>query len=116
VAHIVPETRSPTQVEDDELSGGWVPPCFMWINDRSIVNAVTDVADVIVATGLTALVDDCIKERWQSKRTHRLPVLGDVEYVGPRAFMQRVFSQRNKSTDQDHHQSKFCNSDAMHSC
>lgn len=45
VAHIVPETRSPNQVEDDELSGGWVPPCFMWINDQSIIDAVTDVAE-----------------------------------------------------------------------
>lgn len=45
VAHIVQETRSPNQVEDDELSGGWVPPCFMWINDQSIIDAVTDVAE-----------------------------------------------------------------------
>lgn len=94
VAHIVQETRSPNQVEDDEISGGWVPPCFMWINDQSIIDAATDVADVIVATGLIALVDDCIKERWQPRKTRHIPVLGDVEYVGPRAFMQRVFSQR----------------------
>jgi hypothetical protein len=45
VAHIVQETRSPNQVEDDEMSGGWVPPCFMWINDQSIIDAVTDVAE-----------------------------------------------------------------------
>lgn len=45
VAHIVPETRSPTQVEDDERAGGWVPPCFMWINDKAILEAVTDVAE-----------------------------------------------------------------------
>lgn len=45
VAHIVPETRSPTQVEDDERAGGWVPPCFMWINDKAILDAVTDVAE-----------------------------------------------------------------------
>ncbi|KAG8168080.1 hypothetical protein KVR01_003769 [Diaporthe batatas] len=86
VAHIVPETRSPNQVEDDERSGGWVPPCFMWINDQSIIDAVTDVADVIVATGLIALVDDCIKERWQPRKTHH----------NPRALMQRVFSQRSQ--------------------
>ncbi|KAI3392640.1 hypothetical protein diail_5428 [Diaporthe ilicicola] len=115
VAHIVPETRSPNQVEDDEVSGGWVPPCFMWINDQSIIDAVTDVADVIVATGLIALVDDCIKERWQPKRTHHIPVLGDVEYVGPRAFVQRVFSSRRNSASQDHHpKSPLRNSDAIH--
>jgi hypothetical protein len=45
VAHIVPETRSPTQVLADESAGGWVPPCFMWIADETIVDAVTDVAE-----------------------------------------------------------------------
>lgn len=45
VAHIVQETRSPNQVEEDERSGGWVPPCFMWISDQSIIDAVTDVAE-----------------------------------------------------------------------
>ncbi|KAJ0115784.1 hypothetical protein J7T55_010607 [Diaporthe amygdali] len=114
VAHIVPETRSPNQVEDDEASGGWVPPCFMWINDQSIIDAVTDVADVIVATGLIALVDDCIKERWQPKKSHHIPVLGDVQYVGPRAFVQRVFSSRRNSASQDHHpKSPLRNSDAI---
>lgn len=45
VAHIVPETRSPNQVDDDEMAGGWVPPCYMWINDSSILDAATDVAE-----------------------------------------------------------------------
>jgi len=45
VAHIVPETRSPSQVLADESAGGWVPPCSMWIADESIVDAVTDVAE-----------------------------------------------------------------------
>lgn len=45
VAHIVPETRSPLQVEDDERAGGWVPPCYMWINDNAILDAATDVAE-----------------------------------------------------------------------
>ncbi|GKT47322.1 uncharacterized protein ColSpa_07503 [Colletotrichum spaethianum] len=88
IAHIVPETRSPNQVIEDESAGGWVPPCHMWISDRSVLDAVTDVADVIVATGLMALVDDCIKYRWQTKKVHRIPVpltsrTVDVEYVGP---------------------------------
>ncbi|KAF6798754.1 hypothetical protein CSOJ01_12678 [Colletotrichum sojae] len=97
VAHIVPETRSPNQVYDDESAGGWVPPCHMWISDRSIVKAVTDVADVIVATGLMALVDDCIKERWQTKKVHRIPVpltSKTVDVEGPRAFMQHIFQRR----------------------
>lgn len=45
VAHIVPETRTPLQVEDDERAGGWVPPCYMWINDNDILEAATDVAE-----------------------------------------------------------------------
>lgn len=45
VAHIVPETRSPSQVLADENAGGWIPPCFMWIADETIVDAVTDVAE-----------------------------------------------------------------------
>ena len=45
VAHIVPETRSPSQVLADENAGGWVPPCFMWIADETVVDAVTDVAE-----------------------------------------------------------------------
>lgn len=104
VAHIVPETRSPNQVFADESAGGWVPPCFMWISDTSLIDCMTDVADVIMATGLMALVDDCIKERWQTKKIHRLPVLGDVEYVGPKAFMQQMLFRRNTSPEQHQHQ------------
>lgn len=47
VAHIVPESRSPSQVLADESAGGWVPPCFMWIADESILDAVTDVAEQV---------------------------------------------------------------------
>ncbi|KAI1763751.1 hypothetical protein GGR53DRAFT_520769 [Hypoxylon sp. FL1150] len=106
VAHIVPETRSPNQVSADERAGGWVPPCHMWISDKSLVDAVTDVADIVVATGLIALIDDCIKERWQTKKIHRigLPLTSksmDVEVVSPKAFVQHMFMRRNS----DHHPS-----------
>ncbi|KAL2126119.1 hypothetical protein VTI74DRAFT_1649 [Chaetomium olivicolor] len=102
VAHIVPETRSPSQVVADESAGGWVPPCFMWIADETVVDAVTDVADVIMATGLMALVDDCIKERWQPKKVHRIPVpltskTVNFEAVSPKAFMQHVFGRRHSN-------------------
>lgn len=99
VAHIVPETRSPVQIEEDEDAGGWIPPCFLWISDQSIVDAMTDVADVVVATGLVALVDDCITCRWQTKKVHRisLPLTSrsvDFEYVGPKALVQSLFQRR----------------------
>lgn len=45
VAHIVPETRSPNQVEADERAGGWIPPCFMWFNEHDILDAAADVAE-----------------------------------------------------------------------
>lgn len=57
-----------------------------------------------------ALVDDCIKERWQTKKkVHRIPVpltsktvnLGLGGYGGPRSFMQHVFGRRY-SNDHSH--------------
>lgn len=45
VAHIVPELRSPSQVREEERNGGWVPPCSMWISDKSVLEALTDVAE-----------------------------------------------------------------------
>lgn len=45
VAHIVPESRSPSQKYADEMAGGWIPPCFMWIEDESVLDAATDVAE-----------------------------------------------------------------------
>lgn len=45
VAHIVPEMRSPSQIRTEEASGGWVPPCSMWISDKSVLEALTDVAE-----------------------------------------------------------------------
>ncbi|TPX12029.1 uncharacterized protein E0L32_007332 [Thyridium curvatum] len=97
IAHIVPETRSPNQIRTDDEAGGWVPPCHMWFTDEAVLNARTDVADVIIATGLMALVDDCIKEKWQVKKSHRIPVpLTNKSYdVG--ALMQHVFSRRNSA-------------------
>jgi hypothetical protein len=57
---------------------------------------------VIVATGLIALTDDCIKERWEPKKFHRinLPLTSrpiDFEYVGPKAYLQQMFSRRNSA-------------------
>lgn len=53
-----------------------------------------------MATGLMALVDDCIKERWQTKKAHRIPVplthkSVSLEAVTPKAIMQHVFGRRH---------------------
>lgn len=45
VAHIVPELRSPSQIREEEMAGGWVPPCSMWISDKNLLEAVTDVCE-----------------------------------------------------------------------
>ncbi|KAF5018486.1 hypothetical protein F66182_9540 [Fusarium sp. NRRL 66182] len=98
VAHIVPEMRSPNQILDDEMAGAWVTPCYMWISDSSIIDAITDVADVIISTGLIALVDDCIKERWQAKKPSHRAIrkdTGDVNHSNPRSFMHSFFQRRH---------------------
>ncbi|KFA65636.1 hypothetical protein S40285_05334 [Stachybotrys chlorohalonatus IBT 40285] len=99
VAHIVPEVRTASQVETDNEIGGWVPPSFMWISDHTIVDAATDIADVIVATGLIALVDNSIKERWPAKKpaARRLSfhTNSDAETSRPRAFLRNILNRRH---------------------
>lgn len=99
VAHIVPEMQSPSQMRAEKAAGGWVPPCSMFISDKSVLEA--SVADVIVASGLIALVDDCIKRRFHSKTKHHqvslplTPLKMDMEFVGPRAMVEHMFKRRN---------------------
>jgi hypothetical protein len=45
VAHMVPETRTPNQIDVDEHAGGWIPPYHMWISDQSLIDVQTDVAE-----------------------------------------------------------------------
>ncbi|KAJ8122509.1 hypothetical protein ONZ43_g1313 [Nemania bipapillata] len=101
VAHMVPETRSPNQIAVDENAGGWIPPYHMWISDQSLIDVQTDVADVVVASGLMALVDDCIKSRWHSSKNRvRRFSLPDVEFARPRSFVQHLLQRRFS----EHHQ------------
>jgi hypothetical protein len=58
-----------------------------------------------MATGLMALVDDCIKERWQTKKVHRITVpltskTVSLEAVSPKAIMQHVFGRRYSNDHQ----------------
>ncbi|KAI1299607.1 hypothetical protein F5Y03DRAFT_249326 [Xylaria venustula] len=59
LALITPVVRSPEEIENDELAGTWVPPHLMRLTDKADLKN-TDLADVIMATGLTVLVDGCI--------------------------------------------------------
>lgn len=63
-----------------------------------------------MATGLIALVDDCIKERWQTKRVHRIPVpltskRVSLDNVKPKALMHHVFGRRYSNDHSQPHPS-----------
>ncbi|KAI1198086.1 hypothetical protein F5X97DRAFT_323869 [Nemania serpens] len=106
VAHMVPETRSPNQIATDAEAGGWIPPYSMWISDQSLIDAQTDVADVVVSTGLMALVDDCIKSRWQPPKNRvRRFSLPDVEFTRPRSFVHHLLHRRFSEHGQQRPQS-----------
>ncbi|KAL1962620.1 hypothetical protein VTN77DRAFT_9334 [Rasamsonia byssochlamydoides] len=103
VAHIVPEVLTPMEMVEEESKGGWVPQCSMWISDPSIYEKMHDVADVVVATGLVALVDDSIKRRWHSKRHVLLnlpknPFTRNVDAVGPKKLIDEMFHRRGSAS------------------
>ncbi|PYI31117.1 hypothetical protein BP00DRAFT_183619 [Aspergillus indologenus CBS 114.80] len=103
VAHIVPEILAPMEAVEEERKGGWVPPSSMWISDPAVYEKMPDVADVIVATGLVALIDDCIRRKWHSKKHSQLihPVRStlskSIELMGPRRFLDEVFHRRGSA-------------------
>lgn len=70
VAYILPEILTPLETAEEAQKGGWVPKCSMWISDSSVYERMPDIADVIVATGIMALVDDSIRRRWHSSKRH----------------------------------------------
>jgi len=109
VAYIRPQHLSQADIREEEALGGWIPPCLMWISDSSVLGGLTDVADVIVATGLIALVDDCIKRRWHSKRsvqlalpslTDRSSKISSVEASKPKRMIEEVFGRRGPTATQ----------------
>ncbi|EME79010.1 uncharacterized protein MYCFIDRAFT_190080 [Pseudocercospora fijiensis CIRAD86] len=96
VAHIIPAPLTPAQMEEEHRLGGWVPPCSMWIADEAIARGQKDVADVVLATGLLALVDDSIKTHFHSRTSKQLLIprlqMG-VEYVGPKRLINEMFKR-----------------------
>ncbi|KAI4207297.1 MAG: hypothetical protein LQ346_000665 [Caloplaca aetnensis] len=102
VAHIVPATMTTAETQEEEAKGGWVPPCLMWISDEKVLGQLTDVADVIVATGLIALVDDSIKNKFHQKSSMQMsvpalfkaPLKMNMEYVGPKQLIDEIFHRR----------------------
>ncbi|ELR10657.1 hypothetical protein GMDG_04924 [Pseudogymnoascus destructans 20631-21] len=88
VAHIVPDVLTPSQTLEEAREGGWGG----------------DVADVVVATGVLALVDDkarCEGGRPAGKYRRRIkvpmsPVTLDLEVVTAREMMRSVFRRGNR--------------------
>jgi len=98
LAYIIPEVLKSSQQHEEAVKGGWVPPCAMRIIDEQLCQMQNDVSDVIIASGLIALVDDCIKRRFNPKPARHLliPVPWfkmDMEYVGPKRLINEVFSR-----------------------
>jgi len=45
IAYIVPAPLTTEQFREEELRGGWIPPCSMWICDDDIISGSSDVAE-----------------------------------------------------------------------
>lgn len=45
IAHITPKPLTTEEAQEEEESGGWVPPCTMRITDESVFRGLTDVAE-----------------------------------------------------------------------
>lgn len=45
-----------------------------------------------------ALVDDCIKERWQTKKPRRLSLPLPAKGIDPRAFMNQFLTRRGSES------------------
>ncbi|KAH0164673.1 hypothetical protein KCU67_g5037, partial [Aureobasidium melanogenum] len=87
LARIQPTLLSGVQQREELSKGGWIPPCTMGITDAEIIENHNEISDVVVAAGLIALVDDCIKRRFHTRpvRGIALPVPKfrlDMEYMG----------------------------------
>ncbi|KAJ5807042.1 hypothetical protein N7474_010634 [Penicillium riverlandense] len=99
IAHMVPEILTPLEAGEEESKGGWVPPTSLWISDPNVYERMPDIADVIVATGLIVLVDDCIRRRWHHGR--RLPArtafARRMERMGPRRLIGEVLQRRGSA-------------------
>jgi len=107
IAHIRSDNLSPSEVAEEQAKGGFVPPSTMWLCDDtedSVIGTMSDVADVVVATGIYALVDDSIKRKFsRRKRVVQLilptmrgnTVKMNMEYVGPKRLIDQVFNRPN---------------------
>jgi hypothetical protein len=45
VAHIAPESQSPKEARLEKEKGGWIAPCYFWIEDQSVIDGMSDTAE-----------------------------------------------------------------------
>jgi len=100
LAYIVPTPLSSAELEREQRKGGWIAPCSMWLADDDLIRGQKDVADVIVASGLMALVDDAIRARFHAKHAQQLviPKLGRESYIGPKRLISEMFRRESSSS------------------
>nr|POE95394.1 hypothetical protein CFP56_79417 [Quercus suber] len=102
LARIVPVNQDPVQIEQERSMGGWIPRCFLRILDEDIINGPRkDMADVVVATGLIALVDNSIRARSQPSPSRQIVIPGlqmGVEYVGPKRLVRGMIRRLSSSS------------------
>lgn len=65
---------------------------------------LTDLSSTIVATGLIALVDDCIERRWHSKRSFHLdlPFQEGAGAMGPDQLIDKIFNRHIVTTQHNY--------------
>ncbi|KAF2125052.1 hypothetical protein P153DRAFT_379123 [Dothidotthia symphoricarpi CBS 119687] len=110
LAHICPVRLSADEAREETARGGWIPPSYMRITDEEILCAESDISDVVIATGLMALADDCIKRRFHSKQSTQLHIpllrngsfMMNMEYVGPKRLIDEMFNRTGGSPKKHH--------------
>ncbi|KAK5151845.1 hypothetical protein LTS14_008979 [Recurvomyces mirabilis] len=105
LAVIEPLPLSHSRAEVEQMQGGWIAPCSLQLEDRNLAHAPKDTVDVIVSSGLIALVDDTIRTRFQKK--HSKPYIYmplskqmGIEYVGPKRLISEMFRRDSDSSQQ----------------
>lgn len=111
-ARIMPSLRTAEEQKEEELMGGWIPPCTMWIHDEEILKAQADVAEAVVAAGLITLTDDCVRRLEKKRDAAKKPLsrgvsirVGkderlNIELMGPKALI-RAMSSKSKKHDKE---------------
>lgn len=98
-----PIPRTASEMSEEKRLGGWIAPYSMWIDDETIIHAQKDVADVVVACGLIALVDNAIRTRFgaedrnHSRKSPSRASTGLADHVGATKLLNGFFRRRSST-------------------